>query len=158
MIRAVGSYVRDLAAPLPRLIENALDWEHLPHLHATDFAGIAIVDADEWGWTADATLPGGASLRLDLRLDPEDRIAACVPVRSFEKGSEIIGEHEDTTDVFFILAGMVRVTSFTSAGREVIFSDVPSGGVFGEFSAVDRLPRSTSVVALTDCRHSWSST
>lgn len=79
-------------------------------------------------------------------------IEALCQVRSFDRQAEIIGEHESTTDVFFILAGTVRVISFTDAGREVIFSDVAAGGVFGEFSAIDKLPRSTSVVALTDCK------
>ena len=36
-------------------------------------------------------------------------------------------------------------------GREIIFSDLGVGHIFGEFSAVDGLPRSAAVVALTDC-------
>ena len=79
------------------------------------------------------------------------RVESLCTVRSYKKGEEIVGDHEKTTDVFFILAGTVRVTSFTEAGREVIFSDVSGGGIFGEFSAIDRLPRSASGVALTDC-------
>jgi CRP-like cAMP-binding protein len=69
----------------------------------------------------------------------------------YTKGEEIAGDHESTTDVFFILAGTVRVTSSTTAGREVIFNDISTGSIFGEFSAIDRLPRSASGVALTDC-------
>ena len=72
-------------------------------------------------------------------------------MRSYKKGEEVVGDHENTTDVFFILSGTVRVTSFTEAGREVIFNDVSEGGIFGEFSAIDRLPRSASGVAQTDC-------
>jgi CRP/FNR family cyclic AMP-dependent transcriptional regulator len=79
------------------------------------------------------------------------RVESLCTVRSYKKGEEIVGDHEKTTDVFFILAGTVRVTSFTEAGREVIFSDVSAGGIFGEFSAIDRLPRSASGVAQTDC-------
>jgi nitrite reductase/ring-hydroxylating ferredoxin subunit len=65
----VGRYVRDLGASLTRMFENALDWEHLPHLHAESFAGIRLIQADATGWRAEATLPGDdRPLTLDLRL------------------------------------------------------------------------------------------
>jgi CRP/FNR family cyclic AMP-dependent transcriptional regulator len=78
-------------------------------------------------------------------------VDAMCSIRSFARQEEIYGERETTTDIFFILAGAVRVTSFTDSGREVIFSEVPAGGIFGEFSAIDQLPRSATIVALTDC-------
>lgn len=91
------------------------------------------------------------SLFEDLS-DPElERVERLCSIRSFAKQEEIYAERETTTDIFFILAGAVRVTSFTESGREVIFSDVSAGGVFGEFSAIDGLPRSATIVALTDC-------
>jgi hypothetical protein len=65
----VGQYVRDLRADRDRLIENALDWEHLPHLHAGSFASITLVRADPAGWAAEACLEGGETIALDLRLD-----------------------------------------------------------------------------------------
>lgn len=73
-------------------------------------------------------------------------------IGTFAKQEEICGERETTTDIFFILAGAVRVRSFSDSGREVIFSDVTAGGIFGEFSAIDRLPRSATIVALTGCK------
>lgn len=66
----VGEYRRDLSASLDRMFENALDWEHLPHLHAGSFTAIECVRADDRGWRATATTPGGAVLDLDLSLDP----------------------------------------------------------------------------------------
>lgn len=91
------------------------------------------------------------SLFEDLTDAELAHIESLCSLRSFAKGEEIAGEHEDSTDIFFILSGAVRVTSYTEAGREVIFSDVAAGGIFGEFSAIDRLPRSASGVALSDC-------
>jgi CRP-like cAMP-binding protein len=91
------------------------------------------------------------SLFEDLSDRSLARVESLCSMRSFAKGEEVVGDHENTTDVFFILSGTVRVTSFTEAGREVIFNDVSDGGIFGEFSAIDRLPRSASGVALTDC-------
>ena len=91
------------------------------------------------------------SLFEDLPERALARVESLCTMRSYTKGEEVVGDHESTTDIFFILSGTVRVTSFTEAGREVIFNDVSGGGIFGEFSAIDRLPRSASGVALTDC-------
>ena len=52
--------------------------------------------------------------------------------------------------MFFVVQGQVRVTFFSACGREVSFRDLPSGETFGELSAIDGLPRSCTVVALTD--------
>jgi nitrite reductase/ring-hydroxylating ferredoxin subunit len=48
----MGSYVRDVAAPLERVLENALDWEHLPWLHSQDFSSVELYQAGDWGWQA----------------------------------------------------------------------------------------------------------
>lgn len=92
------------------------------------------------------------SLFEGLTPDEFARLEKQCSIRDFEKDAEIVGEQEKATDVFFILAGTVRVTSFTSVGKEVIYSDISAGNIFGEFSAIDQLPRSASVVALTDCK------
>jgi len=72
-------------------------------------------------------------------------------VRRYERHSQILGEQDRTDDVFFILEGEARANSMTPSGREVIFSELAAGDMFGEFSAIDGLPRSTAVVALADC-------
>lgn len=65
----VGRYVRDLGASLTRMFENALDWEHLPHLHAENFVGVRLIQADATGWRAETMLPDDPRpLMLDLRL------------------------------------------------------------------------------------------
>ena len=92
------------------------------------------------------------SLFADLPDDKVAAVASLCTIRTFEKQAQILGEQEQTTDVFFILSGSVRSTSYTEAGREVIFNDTPAGGITGEFSAIDGLPRSSAVVALSDCR------
>lgn len=67
----LATYVRDLGASRARMIENALDWEHLPPLHDDSFSGIEVIDHDATGWSADARLVDGRSVTLDLRLTPE---------------------------------------------------------------------------------------
>jgi nitrite reductase/ring-hydroxylating ferredoxin subunit len=65
----VGSYTRELGAGVERLFENALDWEHLPHLHDGSFSGIRVIEHGPTGWRAEARLTGGRGVTLDLRLD-----------------------------------------------------------------------------------------
>lgn len=91
------------------------------------------------------------SLFEDLSAADLAKIASLCTVRAYEKQAHIMGEQDQTTDVFFILSGSVRISSFTEAGREVIFTEMSAGDIFGEFSAVDQLPRSATVLALTDC-------
>jgi len=85
----VGRYVRDLGASLARMFENALDWEHLPHLHGSSFAAIRLIDEDATGWRAEAVLPGDERpLVLDLRLDRD----AGRWVTRTTRGAELLAE------------------------------------------------------------------
>lgn len=78
-------------------------------------------------------------------------IAESCSIRTYERNRQIMDERESTTDVFFVLDGTVRVNAYTAGGREVILSEVGAGELFGEFAAVDGLPRSATVMALSDC-------
>ena len=91
------------------------------------------------------------SLFEDLSDADLARVARACVIRAFERQAEIATEREHSTDVFFILDGMVRVNSISSQGREVVFNDLGVGDIFGEFAAIDRMPRSATGVALTDC-------
>src|SRR4029077_13738249 len=79
------------------------------------------------------------------------RISARCTMFTYRRHAQILGEHEQTDDVFFILAGTVRINSISPKGREVIYTESYAGNIFGEFSAIDGLPRSATVFALTDC-------
>lgn len=91
------------------------------------------------------------SLFEDLPDDELVRVGELCIIRNYEKHAQIVGDQDLTTDVFFVLSGSVRFHSYSPTGREVIFNDISSGGIFGEFSAVDGRPRSAACVALTDC-------
>ncbi len=70
----LGSIDLRLPVSLERMFENALDWEHLPWVHASSFASIEKIDAGDWGWHAWAGLPGTdpvEKIRFELRLEPE---------------------------------------------------------------------------------------
>ncbi|MBI2753465.1 MAG: cyclic nucleotide-binding domain-containing protein [Betaproteobacteria bacterium] len=51
-------------------------------------------------------------------------------------------------DVYFVIAGMVRVTAEAGRGRRIIFRDVPAGELFGEHSAIDGRARFADVLAV----------
>jgi nitrite reductase/ring-hydroxylating ferredoxin subunit len=65
----VGTYRRVLPVSLERMYENALDWEHLPYVHASSFSAIRCLDAGAWGWRAELTGAGGEESIIELRLD-----------------------------------------------------------------------------------------
>ena len=72
-------YEREIDAPIARVWENVLDWEHLPWLHDQAFDSIELREAGEWGWHADVGFPGGASSEIELSVDHE---ASCYVART----------------------------------------------------------------------------
>ena len=62
----------------------------------------------------------------------------------------VIAQDDDSSDVFFVVSGQVRATSFSKVGKEVSFQDLGPGEMFGELSAIDGEPRSTHVVTRVD--------
>jgi len=62
----------------------------------------------------------------------------------------IIDRETESRDVYFVVTGRVRVVNFSISGREITFDEMEPGGVFGELAALDGMPRSAAVVALTD--------
>ncbi|MDH3714761.1 MAG: Crp/Fnr family transcriptional regulator [Gammaproteobacteria bacterium] len=77
-------------------------------------------------------------------------IAAKCRARRYSVQEQIVSQHDQTDDVYFIVSGKVRATLFSDSGREVIFQDLRSGDMFGELAAIDAEPRSTSVIALQE--------
>jgi len=91
------------------------------------------------------------SLFEDMQDAELARIAELCVIRTYEKTAQIVGQQDKTTDVFFVLSGTVRFSSYAPTGREVIYDDVSAGRIFGEFSAIDGKPRSATCLAVSDC-------
>jgi CRP-like cAMP-binding protein len=68
--------------------------------------------------------------------------------RTAEPGEVILDFEDASDDVFFVVAGCVRVVVRSPGGRELILDDIPGGRFFGEMAAIDGAPRSASVTAL----------
>jgi len=56
---------------------------------------------------------------------------------------------DDSTDIFFVVNGALRVFIRTALGQEMILDDLGHGDLFGDVAAIDEAKRSASVVALS---------
>jgi adenylate cyclase len=64
------------------------------------------------------------------------------------KRNQVVIRRDGTDrDVYFVIAGAVRVAAAAGRGRRIIFRDVPAGEVFGEHSAIDGRSRFADVIA-----------
>ncbi|MGO4571540.1 Crp/Fnr family transcriptional regulator [Microvirga sp. 2TAF3] len=69
--------------------------------------------------------------------------------RRFGPEETLVDFDDLSTDVYFLLAGEVRVLMRTASGKEVILDEMKSGELFGELAALDGIKRSANVTALT---------
>ena len=67
-----------------------------------------------------------------------------------KRNEYVIRRYGTDRDVYFVIAGMVRVAAAAGRGRRIIFRDVPAGEVFGEHSAIDGRARFADVLALRE--------
>ena len=72
--------------------------------------------------------------------------------RDYGTGESIIEQGDDSQDVYFLVAGNVRVMNFAASGRFVAYGVLEPGEFFGELAAIDGRPRSATVVAESPCR------
>lgn len=79
-------------------------------------------------------------------------VAAGCSVRDYRAGETVVAHHDTTFDVFLLLSGRAQVNLYSFDGQKVGYHDMAAGVMFGEISAVDGLPRSTSVEARGRCR------
>jgi len=98
-------------------------------------------------------LPSSLGLRTIALLDgvAPERLAALAREcawRNCEAGQRIISRDAGDRDMYMIVSGRVRVTTYSAAGRQVTFRDFGAGEHFGEVAAIDGMPRSADVVAL----------
>jgi CRP/FNR family transcriptional regulator, cyclic AMP receptor protein len=71
---------------------------------------------------------------------------------TFAAGALVVGEGETGNRFFVILSGEVRVCKRLGRPGEVELARLARGEFFGEMCILETLPRSASVVALTEAR------
>ena len=116
----------------------------------------------------EGTIPGGAFSRYGTDMEKFDsalsEIKVFATLSETEKAAisrlcdwkrlapqeQIISHHDPTSDVYFIVQGTVRAVNYSLDGKEVSFRDIQPGAMFGEYAAIDNMPRSATVYAVTD--------
>ena len=71
--------------------------------------------------------------------------------RRFDPDRTVLAYGDPSRDVYFVIAGYVRVLIQASGGKDVILRDIGPGEFFGELAAIDGKPRSASIVATHRC-------
>lgn len=99
------------------------------------------------------TLRSSLALRrvalLDALSDDRlDRVAQACRWQSVEADQPLVLRAQDEGDVYFIVSGRVRITTYAASGRQVTFRDCGEGELFGELAAIDGGPRSADVLTL----------
>lgn len=87
-----------------------------------------------------------------LEKGDRDALASHFVLRSHPKSSVIINEGDDTSSLYIILQGRVKIYLSDDAGKEVVLHIEGPGEYFGEVSLLDECPRSASVMTMEDCR------
>ena len=67
---------------------------------------------------------------------------------SYTRGRALVHEGQVPDRVFVLQSGCAKVTSITTAGREVVLAFRGPGALVGEQSALDGEPRSATIVAI----------
>ncbi len=84
----------------------------------------------------------------DIELERFDRRCTW---RRYDEDEVLVDFEDDSTDIYFIVTGDVRILIRTAAGKEVILGEMRAGDAFGELAAIDGTPRSANVTALSRC-------
>ncbi len=88
----------------------------------------------------------------DLSAGAVDDLAAACTWTSAPSGRQIVLANESSCDVYFIVAGRVRVLLYSAVeGKPVLFATLGAFEMFGEVAAIDGKPRSATVEAEEDC-------
>ena len=91
------------------------------------------------------------SVLSGLTPDESRKLARRCVWRQFAAGEMILDQEDDSTDVLFVVSGRLKVQVHSGSGRQVIFAEIDAGELFGDFAAIDGMPRSASVSALSGC-------
>lgn len=96
-----------------------------------------------------------ASLLKKLRLFsdlPEGdikRLASLAKLKRYPGGAVIIERGDPTRSLYVIADGRVKIRRIWENGKEVIFSILKSGDIFGEMAFLEEIPRSADVITIT---------
>ena len=80
------------------------------------------------------------------------RLRRDVSGRSFARGQTIFSQFDNSSEVYGIARGSVRISATGLDGKEAVFNVVREGDIFGEIAALDGRSRTADATAITDCQ------
>ncbi len=79
-----------------------------------------------------------------------DEILKFATERRYRRGQMILQRGDEGSSLMAVLRGRVRISFFSSEGKEVTLNVVNPGEIFGEMALLDGLPRSADATAIED--------
>ena len=70
--------------------------------------------------------------------------------RNIKHNEVILDRQSESSEIYFVVSGQVRVVNYSMSGREITFDDMGRGQYFGQLAALDNQPRSANVIAVED--------
>jgi len=86
----------------------------------------------------------------DLDEDALGDVERHINRKTYAAGTQIIEPEADSSDVYLILSGRVRIVNYSLSGREITLEEIGAGGCVGQLSAIDGEPRSACVFAVSN--------
>jgi CRP/FNR family transcriptional regulator, cyclic AMP receptor protein len=86
----------------------------------------------------------------DVPLEAIERLASVGLIRHYRRGTYLCHQAEPAPDVFFMMDGRIEVSSLSANGTRTYHATVGTPQFVGELGALGDLPRSASLIALTD--------
>jgi len=81
-----------------------------------------------------------------------DKVLSHVHSRNFRKKTQIVTEGDDSHSLYFLLEGKVKVYLNDNTGKEIIINMHNPGEFFGELGLIKSIPRTASIITITDCK------
>jgi CRP-like cAMP-binding protein len=81
-----------------------------------------------------------------------EQIRALARLQRYPARAVIVAQGDDSSDLFLVVDGRLRVSSSNANGDEVVLSIMGPGDVFGEMALLDGEPRSATVTTLEACQ------
>lgn len=95
-----------------------------------------------------------ATAELFRLLKPEElsRVASAAQERTFAGGMEIFREGDPGDGLYVVMEGLVEISGVINDAQRQALTQVAPGGVFGEMSVIEQLPRSANAIAVMPTR------
>jgi len=97
-------------------------------------------------------LLAGSELFSSLSTEALNELALKAEIRTIPENEIIFKKGTTGNEMFAILHGRVKISSFTEDGKEMIFAILESGNFFGETALLDGENRSATCTAIEDCQ------